>query len=74
MPCNIKPVEGLKEPADCKCYGAVMNAYAGMVRAKCPESVAREVAQRVYTYHHPEDPKEKASLTVERWLYAGHAH
>ena len=74
MACNLKPVEGVKEPADCKCYGAVMRTYKGMTNSKCPDSVAREAALRVYQFHHPEDPSDKAALTVESWIYAGHAH
>lgn len=36
-----------------------------------PEKVALEAAKRVYRYHHPNDPKEMASLTVERWVSEG---
>lgn len=74
MTCNLKPVEGVKEPADCKCYGAVLRTFKTLKAANCPEVVAREAALRVYRFHHPEDQKHKAQLTVESWIYAGHAH
>lgn len=74
MACNLKPIEGLKEPADCKCYGAVMRTFKGMMKSRVPGTVAQEAALRVYQFHHPEDPKDKAMLTVERWIQAGHAH
>ncbi|HOO81141.1 MAG TPA: hypothetical protein PK513_01410 [Alphaproteobacteria bacterium] len=39
-----------------------------------PPHVAREAALRVYCYHHPEDAKSDAYLTVERWIIAEHIH
>jgi hypothetical protein len=33
-----------------------------------PYQVALAAAQRVYRYHHPEDSKLDANLTVERWI------
>lgn len=68
MAHNLKPVQGVKKASDCKCYGAVMRTYAGM--SDEPEHVAFAAALRVFRHHHPEDPKEKAKLTVESWLYA----
>jgi hypothetical protein len=38
-----------------------------------PAQVALSAALRVYRYHHPEDSKEDASLTVERWVNV-HSH
>lgn len=70
MPCNIEMAEGVKEPADCKCYGAVLRTYKSMLASHAPEPVAKEAAIRVYRYHHPEDPKNAAHLTVESWVYA----
>lgn len=72
MACNLKPVEGVKEPADCKCYGAVMRTFKGM--SDEPEHVAFEAALRVYQFHHPEDPKDRAMLTVETWIHAESHH
>ncbi len=69
MACTIKTVQGVKAASDCKCYGAVMRTYAGM--SSEPDHVACEAALRVYRYHHPEDPIDKAALTVESWVYAG---
>lgn len=72
MACNLKPVQGVKKAADCKCYGAVMRTYGGM--SDEPEHIALEAALRVYQYHHPEDASDKARLTVESWVHAGHTH
>lgn len=74
MSCNLKPVQGLKEPHDCKCYAAVLRTYKGMIKARCPDTVAREAALRVYQFHHPEDISDAAQLTVERWINAEHFH
>lgn len=70
--CDFKPVLGIKAAADCKCYGAVMRTYAGM--SDEPDHVASQAALRVYRYHHPEDPLDKAALTVESWINAGSHH
>lgn len=72
MTCNIPVQDGVREPADCKCYGAVMRAYGALCDQ--PRVVAMEAAVRVYRYHHPEDNKRDAHLTVERWLAEGHVH
>lgn len=67
MACNIPVIDGVKDAADCKCYKAVMRTYKSMCSDE-PESIALEAAQRVYRYHHPEDSKIDAHLTVERWV------
>lgn len=73
MSCNLPIQTGVKKPADCKCYGAVMRTYRGM--SDEPHTVALEAAQRVYAFHHPEDSKADARLTVERWITAEeHVH
>lgn len=72
MSCNIPVQNNVRKPADCKCYKAVMRTYAGF--SDEPENVAMEAAIRVYRYHHPEDNKMDAHLTVERWIAAGHIH
>ncbi|MCB1579997.1 MAG: hypothetical protein H6859_03865 [Rhodospirillales bacterium] len=72
MPCNIPVQKGVKTPSDCKCYSAVMRTYKAMQSE--PPHVAREAALRVYCYHHPEDAKSDAYLTVERWIIAEHIH
>lgn len=66
MSCNIPVCEGVKEPADCKCYKAVMRTYTSM--SDEPDHIALAAAQRVYRFHHPEDSKMDAHLTVERWV------
>ena len=74
MSCNLPIQNGIKEPADCKCYGAVMSAYGGLIKAGNPPSVALEAAQIVYGYHHPEDTTANQFLTVERWINESHLH
>jgi len=66
MPCNLPVKTNIKKAADCKCYGAVMRTYKSM--SDEPHDVALSAAQRVYRYHHPEDLKADAHLTVERWV------
>ena len=73
MPCNIPVQEGVREPADCKCYGAVMRTYNTLMKS-LPKHIAIEAAQRVYEHHHPEDSKLDAHLTVERWITEEHIH
>lgn len=69
MTCNLPVEKGVKNAADCKCYNAVMRTFKGM--SDEPMHVALEAAQRVYRYHHPEDPVHIAHLTVERWVNGG---
>ena len=72
MSCNLPIEKGVKNAADCKCYGAVMRAYKGMSNES--HEVALEVAQRVYAFHHPEDRAQDANLTVERWVNGAQTH
>ena len=72
MSCNIPVQKGVRKAVDCKCYKAVMRTYASM--SDEPQHVAIEAAQRVYRFHHPEDTKHDAHLTVERWINEGHVH
>lgn len=74
MSCNIPVRSGVKKAGDCKCYGAVMRAYGTLVAAGEPLCTALEAAQIIYRYHHPEDSKEDAHLTVESWVTAEHFH
>jgi len=39
-----------------------------------PDHVALKAAQRVYRFHHPEDTKVDAHLTVERWVNENRVH
>ena len=73
MSCNIPVQEGVRKPSDCKCYGAVMRTYGALINEE-PHHIAMEAAKRVYQYHHPEDSKQDAYLTVERWVTAEHIH
>ncbi len=69
MPCKIPIQSGVKNAKyDCKCHGAVMRAYSGLLNAGEPEATALEAAKIVYGFHHPEDSKEDQALTVERWI------
>lgn len=72
MCCNIPVEKGVRSAADCKCYQAVMRTYQGFHDE--PHTVALKAAIRVYRYHHPEDKKMDAHLTVERWITAEHVH
>ncbi len=73
MPCNLPIESGVRSPSECKCYSAVMRAYESMSNE--PPHIAMEAAQRVYRYHHPEDTKLDAHLTVERWVTSeAHVH
>jgi hypothetical protein len=74
MCCNLPVQEGVKSASDCKCYKAVMQAYGTLVAAGQPERVALEAARIVYNYHHPEDLKPIAALTVERWINETRIH
>lgn len=58
----------LDTKADCICHGAVLRAYKGMISAQRPEICAMQVAKIVFAHHHPEVPKARANLTVERWI------
>lgn len=68
MSCNLPIQEGVKQARDCKCYGAVMRAYGGLLKSGTPRNVALEAALIVYGYHHPEDSLADQALTVERWV------
>ncbi|MCC6597312.1 MAG: hypothetical protein IT559_00795 [Alphaproteobacteria bacterium] len=74
MCCDLPVQTGVKQAADCKCYGAVMKAYTTLAQAGRPLSVALEAAKIVYTYHHPEDSQFNAALTVERWVQQDRVH
>ena len=71
MSCDIPICDGVRKASDCKCYSAVMRAYQTMSNDNIPETVAQEVALRVYRHHHPEDSPDNAALTVQSWISAG---
>lgn len=72
MPCNLPVERGVREAADCKCHGAVMRAYHALNDE--PQATAFDAALRIYRYHHPEDSKKDAKLTVERWIHEERMH
>lgn len=74
MSCQHIHFDGARDPERCKCQRAVLNAYGTLVAAGRPHQVALEAAGIVYRFHHPEDSKMDASLTVERWIHAEHFH
>tara|TARA_B100001989_G_scaffold247920_2_gene220797 strand:- start:2223 stop:2447 length:225 start_codon:yes stop_codon:yes gene_type:complete len=74
MSCNVKVEDNAKDPVRCKCQGAVLRSYKGLIEAGQPEVNALEAAKIVYRHHHPEDSKECAGLIVERWVYAEKFH
>jgi hypothetical protein len=61
-------------PVDCKCHAAVLKAYKTLLGAGQSETMALQVAKRVYRFHHPEHMPDVAALTVERWVNAGNFH
>ena len=69
---SIPVCEGVREPKDCKCYGAVMRTFKSLEGE--PHNIALEAATRVYCYHHPKDDKRDAFLTVQKWTSAGRVH
>lgn len=73
MCCNLPIETGVRAAeADCKCYNAVMTMYKSL--RNVPKQVVLEAAQKVYRFHHPEDSKHDAMLTVERWIAAENVH
>jgi hypothetical protein len=74
MSCNETKKGPVAFDSDCKCQAAVLRAYKTLLSAGTPEAYALEAAKIVYSHHHPEDSKEVAGLTVERWVNAGHFH
>ena len=74
MSCSLPVETGVRQPAECKCYGAVMKAYEGMIASGQSHHIARDVAISVYSYHHPEDSKANQMLTVDRWVNEGRLH
>ena len=69
---SIPVCDGVREPQDCKCYGAVMRTFTALQDE--PHHIALEAACRVYCYHHPNDNKRDAYLTVQRWVSAEQIH
>lgn len=74
MSCADDIFDGAKDPVRCKCQGAVVRTYRGLMEAGQPEQVALAAAKIVYRYHHPEDSKSDGALIVERWIFAEHFH
>ncbi len=74
MSCTEITFDGANDPVRCKCQGAVLRTYKGLVSKGQPTQIALEAAKIVYGYHHPEDSKQDAALTVERWVYAESMH
>lgn len=70
MSCIEVTFDGANDSERCKCRGAVLRAYKELLSAGHPEVCAMQAAKIVYHYHHPEDPKDDAALTVERWVSA----
>lgn len=66
----IPVCEGVRQPQDCKCYNAVMRTFRAL--GDEPYNVALEAATRVYCYHHPDDKRRDAFLTVQRWTSDAH--
>jgi hypothetical protein len=52
----------------------VARAYNGLTEAGLPDSTAMDAAVRVYRYHHPEEPPDRARQLVESWVFTGPVH
>ena len=74
MSCNIEVEKNIKRADDCKCHGAVMRAYDGIMKSGQPQQVALDAARIVYGYHHPEISFRDQKLTVEHWVHENHKH
>ncbi len=72
--CREVTFDGANDEARCRCRGAAMRAYGGMKDHGSSEHEAVDAAYRVYRFHHPQDSKDDARLTVERWIYSARAH
>ena len=70
MTCREITFDAANDEERCKCRGAVLRAYKGLTAAGEPEICALQAAKIVYRHHHPEDCKDDAALTVERWVSA----
>jgi hypothetical protein len=68
-PCS----RGLSQ-GECVCRAAVIRAYGGMMAAGLPDSKALDAAVRVYRYHHPDEPVDRARDLVETWVFTGPLH
>lgn len=68
------PLDQNGNPSGCKCWRAVMQAYATLTAYNNSDRMAMDAAIRVYRFHHPEDSKEDCRLIVERWVYKAVHH
>jgi hypothetical protein len=59
------------EAALCRCQAAVTRAYGEMLVCGVSNSVALDVATRVYRYHHPGASNALARDVVETWVFHG---
>ena len=72
--CREVTFDGANDAERCRCKGATLKAYHGMLQHGAAEGEAVQAAFKIYCYHHPCDTAENAHLTVERWIYAERAH
>lgn len=50
------------------CHQAVTRTYAQMRDNGSDEKVAFEAAQKVYSWHHPEVPRDMVPYVIADWL------
>lgn len=73
MTCTGKKFAQCTVAKDCTCYKAVMRTYASLADDKTiPDRIALEAAQRVYSFHRPDEDAHEAGVMVERWINEGH--
>ena len=72
--CRVSDVfDPANDEINCKCRGAVEQAYRGLLAVGEPENIALMAAKRVYKHYHPKDTAAERDIIVERWV-AGAIH
>lgn len=57
-----------KCPETAACRQAVTRAYATLKDSGADERVAFEAAEIVYSWHHPEVPRQRVPFVIADWL------
>lgn len=55
-------------PVTAACRQAVTRAYSTLKDAGADERIAFEAAGTVYSWHHPEVPKQRVPFVIADWL------
>jgi len=73
-PKVLSPCGDRELKAPCLCRAAVTRAYYEMLLSGASPVAAKEVAVRVYNYHHPGYAPAEAGRLIERWLIPNALH